>query len=162
MKQLLVWNLPDRDDTWQTLRHELCHQYLDELGWRAPRWFDEGMAEYATQLRWKGIATADAGAIEPALKGRAKECMARRMALPEFLRLTPYGFYAGGRPHYDHAFALVHFLRHGGAPVKGIYERLVAALRDGVAEGAVVDAAFAGVDLTALDEALAVHVAKLK
>ena len=162
MKQLLVWNLPDRDDTWQTLRHELCHQYLDELGWRPPRWFDEGMAEYASQLSWKGIATVDAGAIEPGLLARAKRVMTDRLELAGFLRLTPSRFYAGGTGHYAQAFALIHFLRHGGAPAKGIYDKLVAAMRAGKAENAVVDEAFAGVDLALLDDAFGAYVMRLK
>ena len=46
LKQLLIWNLPDRADMMRTIRHEGFHQYLDRVMDDPPRWFNEGLAEY--------------------------------------------------------------------------------------------------------------------
>ncbi len=162
LKQLLVWNLLDREAVWETVRHEACHQFLDLLGYQPPRWFDEGMAEYASLSVRHGTAGIVEGAVVASHVHRVLATQDKAPPLALFVRQTPAAFYAGGVNHYARAWALIHFLRHGGKPVEAIYERLVAAMRDGADEREVVARAFEGVDMAALDQQFRAYVAKLE
>jgi len=46
LKQLLIWNVPDREAMLRTIRHEGFHQYLDAVLPGIPIWLNEGLAEY--------------------------------------------------------------------------------------------------------------------
>ena len=45
VKQLLIWNVPERESMLSTIRHEGFHQSLDRISGEAPDWLHEGMAE---------------------------------------------------------------------------------------------------------------------
>lgn len=162
LKQLLVWNLLDREEVWETVRHEACHQFLDLLGYQTPRWFDEGMAEYASlSVRHGGQGIVE-GAVVAGHVARVVRTQEKAPPLEQFVRQTPSEFYSGGITNYARAWALIHFLRQGGKPVAGIYDRLVAAMREGADERDVVARAFAGVDLAALDRQFQQYVEELR
>ncbi|MBL8842270.1 MAG: DUF1570 domain-containing protein [Planctomycetes bacterium] len=162
LKQLLVWNLLDREEVWETVRHEACHQFLDLLGYQPPRWFDEGMAEYASLSVRHGSAGIVEGAVVAGHVRRVLATQEKAPPLAEFVRQTPSEFYSEGVTNYARAWSLIHFLRHGGKPAEAIYERLVAAMRDGADERAVVARAFADVDMAALDQQFRAYVEKLR
>ncbi|MFG0317450.1 MAG: DUF1570 domain-containing protein [Planctomycetota bacterium JB042] len=128
LKQLLIWNLPDRDMMMRTVVHEGLHQYLDVVSDSIPRWLNEGLAEY--------YEVATTGAIRST--GQVNEehvATARlfRLPLAEFVRLPPERFYAVGGAAYAQGWALVHFLRHGGREPRALFDEIVASLpeRDG-------------------------------
>ncbi len=128
LKQLLIWNLPDRDMMMRTVVHEGLHQYLDVVSDSIPRWLNEGLAEY--------YEVATIGAIRST--GQVHEehvATARifRLPLAQFVRLSPGRFYAFGGAAYAQGWALVHFLRHGGREPRALFDEIVATLpeRDG-------------------------------
>jgi hypothetical protein len=157
LKQLLIWNLPQRDEMMRTVRHEALHQYMDELGLDAPPWLQEGLGEYF------GLAEVARGQV---VAGQAN---ARHVAallsegaalapLAEFLHVAPADFYADAGLSYARAWALVHYLQHGGKRVRQIYERLLAELAAGRPARAAVDAAFGAEDLPTFERGLLAHV----
>ncbi len=152
VKQLLVWNAPDRNDFWHTLRHEACHQFLDRLDYRAPRWFEEGMAEYAAALTLRAESGVEASPLDRGLVRALLRAEATLPSLRAIVRTSPGEFYAGGRLSYSYATALVHFLLQGGEEVDAIRARLFQALHDHVPEREIVRAAFADVDLGELED----------
>src|SRR5207244_794274 len=109
LKQLLIWNQPQRERMFETIRHEGFHQYFDRITHNAPRWLNEGLAKYfqVSELvngRWKdGIVPGEhlralsEGALVP---------------LSTFLRMDATTFYSRASLHYAEAWAFVHFLQN--------------------------------------------------
>ena len=50
LKQLLIWNQPNRKKMLETVRHEGFHQYLDGVMSDPPPWLNEGLAMYYEAL----------------------------------------------------------------------------------------------------------------
>ncbi len=125
LKQLLIWNLPNREMMLRTVRHEGLHQYLDRFLPRIPVWFNEGLAEYYEHAHRVG------GRI---YFGRPRrdyvEFLTGQPPVPlaDFLTLSPREFYRGGARNYAQAWALVHMLRHGSARWKDLFQDLLADL----------------------------------
>lgn len=150
LKQLLIWNVPRREDMVKTIRHEGFHQFLDRVMQDPPVWFNEGMAEY-----WEGARREDGhlrgGQLQPqhlaTLRRDAK-------SLPK-LRDLVYGaradFYAHAQQRYAQGWSLVHFLLEGPAANRRIFQVLWESLSSGdCSRKAALDKAFAGVDWTRL------------
>jgi tetratricopeptide (TPR) repeat protein len=152
VKQLLIWNLPDADERRRTVIHEGFHQYLDALTRDAPRWFNEGLAQY-----YELADTVNGKFTTGQVDERALRVLddAGTAPLTDFFRLDADGFMDAetvGR-NYAQAWAFVHFLQHSGKPERAVFDRLFAGLCDGLAADAAVHAAFEGVDLDALEAA---------
>jgi hypothetical protein len=141
LKQLLVWNLPDREAMFRTVVHEGFHQYLDAIVPVAPVWLDEGLAEYFEvagfeQGRWiEGQRRSD----HLAVLARLPE---ERRRASRLLGLTGEGFRADRGTNYALAWAFVHFLRQGGNRERALQDALLGELRGGLAPGEAVDAVF--------------------
>jgi len=125
LKQLLIWNLPTRDEMVETIKHEGFHQYLDRLLPDPPVWFNEGMATYYEAM------TRVAGALKTdmprpqyleALKGKSLVPLAR------FLFIRPKDFYGSPELSYAQAWLLVHMLQHGTARHKELFRAYLAKL----------------------------------
>ena len=159
LKQLLIWNLPRREEMMETIRHEALHQYLDRLGTDPPTWFNEGLAEYYSVLRPVGRTGRkfEAGGVDR----DAVRLLKRHglMPLSEFLYLEGVPFYRDDAPlRYAQAWALVHYLRHGGPSSRPFYDAMMIAIRSGIGKKASVDRVFGATDLAALDAELAHYV----
>ncbi|HEX9794050.1 MAG TPA: DUF1570 domain-containing protein [Planctomycetota bacterium] len=161
LKQTLVWNLPFRDQMLATLRHEGFHQYLDRVVQDAPVWFNEGMAEYfenagETRVGWRE------GRIN---RSRYLTLVRRDFAivpLARFLHMEAAEYYGGDTDlHYAQAWALVHFLRNGGAAPAERNDALFARLLAGERAAAAVAAVFPATDLAILEAAFLEHVRRL-
>jgi len=158
LKQLLIWNLPDRGDMMATVRHEGVHQYLDLLGTDPPTWFNEGLAEYLSLIR---IHTRTRQAVEGeahdpyvrALRSRRD----RLLPLDRFLRLQGEVFYRDTEITYPEAWAVTHFLLHGGEAPRALFDRLLAAVLGGARPDETMAKALEGVDLAALDAQFRAH-----
>ena len=164
LNQLLIWNLPRREDMLRTVRHEGFHQYLDLVAEDAPLWFNEGMAEYYEGSRM-GAGRARGGQVrrdhllvlEAALSGRDI------VPLSSFLHMSRDAFYASGKMelHYAQGWAVVHFLRKGPARFREPFRTLMARLVEGATSKTAVTEAFAGLDLQELDASFVTYLRDL-
>lgn len=156
VKQLLIWNLPDRDDRHRTTIHEGFHQYLDAVTDEAPVWFNEGLAEY-----YERAETVD-GRFQTGQVALDHVRLLRETApapLAEFLRIRPGEFYVKETVsrNYAQGWALIHFLRHSTRSNQAIFDTLFQSLTTGASAAAAVHEAFASTDLDALDAAFRAH-----
>jgi len=153
-KQLLVWNLPEREETARTLRHEATHQYLDLLDYRLPVWLNEGFASYVQMIASSRKSDVTAGEVDRDLLRSWSANRAHVIELSDFLEIRPKNFYAIAPVTYPESWALVHYLRHAkpakDAPAPApaeILARMVKALRDRAPIPEVSKRGFEGVDL---------------
>ena len=110
LKQLLIWNLPQRDQMLRTIRHEGLHQYMDSAyGW-IPRWLNEGLAEYFENADRSGTRWELGLPHSRHVRVLRQESPA---GLEEFLGQTDRQFMARTDLSYAQSWALVHFLKHG-------------------------------------------------
>jgi hypothetical protein len=157
VKQLLIWNLPDREEMWRTVRHEALHQYLDEVAGAVVLWLNEGLAENyelcesATRTAWRlgkaAMQRAHLGVLTA--KGLTP--------LPAFLTMSPAQFYSDPAHNYAQSWALVRLLLHGEPRHRALFQRLCDGLRTEPATA--VARAFVDVDLAQLERELAEAVA---
>lgn len=144
LRQLLIWNLPSRTELFRTVRHEGFHQYLNRALPNAPTWLNEGLAEYYERSKYE-LGRPQLGAPHPAHLA----LLSRRGAVPQvakLMRMSRKRFYANAHINYARAWALVHFLRRGQKRWRPVFDRLVAALRDGNSQSEAVDLALKGVN----------------
>jgi hypothetical protein len=157
LKQLLIWNLPSRDEMMRTVRHEGFHQYLDRLLPDPPVWFDEGLAVYYENLervdgQWKYGS--------PDREGVAMLRKEGLLPLSKFLALSRAQFYAGGHRSYGQAWLFVHMMRHGTSRHRALFQALMDRLETEQAHPAV-RAVFDEKTLEALDADLVKHLATM-
>ena len=122
LKQLLIWNLPDKKDMLETVRHEGFHQYLDRFLADVPIWINEGLAVYHENARSVrgSLKFGDVHAYHLALL-REKGFV----PLEEFVVKSPAEFYEGGLRSYAQAWALVHFFKHGPSQYRKVFKQVV-------------------------------------
>lgn len=158
LKQLLIWNLPDREQMLTTVRHEGFHQYLDSRMDDPPRWLNEGLAEYyeTSELergRWKD------GAVHPSHAWILTQ--SELPVLSEFLSMSSAEFNRDMGRHYALAWAFVHFLRHESADARKLFEGLFDDLLDGRSSQVAVGRLLESVDPVDLERRFARHLAEL-
>jgi hypothetical protein len=149
LKQLLIWNHPDRNVMMTTVRHEGFHQYLDSLVDDAPVWFNEGMAEYYEIVGRDGGKWVEGAIHEDHLRLLAAPS-SQPMPVARLIAAPTAEFYDRAPLTYAQAWALVHFLRHGPREYRAVFDRLFDALLAGDSAQEAVDAAVRGVDMQAL------------
>ena len=151
LKQLLIWNVPKREDMVRTVRHEGFHQFLDRVMIDPPVWLNEGMAEFWETAKKDGQKFTG-GQPRPdhvATLIRSKKAIPK---LKDFVYGPRSDFYRFAQQRYAQGWALVHFLRKGPPANQKIFQTLFDALRAG--EGTskqALDKAFAGVDWAKFD-----------
>ena len=123
LKQLLIWNLPNRESMMETVRHEGLHQFLDRLIGDTPTWLNEGLAEYYE-------AAGDGKWTQGIIRRAHLDVLSRSTLIPlrKFIRESHQPFYRDASRHYAQAWALVHFLRHSGFENSQLFKRLLAEL----------------------------------
>lgn len=130
LKQLLIWDLPDRKDMYETIRHEGFHQYLDRLMPNPPVWFNEGMAVYHENAQKEGDQLTF-GHLHP---GYLRLLKARGLKpMKTFLTAGPGLFYEDGHRSYGQGWLLVHMLQHTTPAYRQQFEELMAGLKEGSA-----------------------------
>lgn len=157
LKQLLIWNLPNRDEMFRVIRHEGFHQYLDRLLPDPPVWFNEGLAVYFEGLKRVG-GTLRTNLVRDDLLRRLSPGSLIPMA--EFVRITPGAFYGDAARCYPEAWLVAHLLRQGAPRHAELYRALLARLETAAGSEAV-RATFDDATLRALDADLAAHLAEL-
>ena len=161
LKQLVIWNSPDKRSVMRTVRHEGFHQYLDQITDQAPVWLNEGLAEYFEQAelvqgRWKD----DHVDLEHlAILKRTRD---EWTALETLALLDGPGFRVKSQLHYPQAWAFVHFLMNSGPDHEQRIDALLEELAAGTARVKAIDRAFDGVDWKELERAFQDHVASLE
>ncbi len=158
LKQLLAWNLPDRNDMMRTIRHEGLHQFFDQLGVVPPTWFNEGLAEYCAHLERDRRHELVEGGVRDSYARVLQAHVDSLVPLATFVRLQGEPFYDAARITYPQAWALVHFLRHGDQEWQALHERLLAAVRSGLTGDELFTEVFGDVDFERFDAAFARHV----
>jgi len=161
LKQLLIWNLPKREDMERTVRHEGFHQFLDRLMHNPPTWLNEGTAEYWETARYEG-GRFTGGQVR---KDHIATLIRSRKMLPSLQEFVYGGrgdFYANAQQRYAQAWALVHFLRESDRDNAKRFDELWKALSNEGATCAALDLAFAGVDWKAFENAFWQHLRSLK
>ena len=161
LKQLLIWNLPKREDMEKTIRHEGFHQFLDRVLVDPPSWFNEGMAEFWETARRENDRFTG-GQPRP---DHVATLMHNRAALPplkDFVYGSATDFYANAELRYAEGWALVHFLRKGPPQYQKVFQQLWEALRADSSARAAIDKGFAGIDLGKLESDFWSYVGKLK
>ena len=158
LKQLLIWNVPQRDMMFRTIVHEGFHQYLDMVAPGTPRWFNEGMAEnmelYETV---NGKFTEGQSNMD-----HLELLMEARMPLEHFLRMPTSAFYRGNvGVHYAQGWAFVHFLRNSGRDEQKIFDALFHGFENSPSTSQVMEAAFEGVDMKDLEARFVKHIKDL-
>jgi tetratricopeptide (TPR) repeat protein len=134
LKQLMIWNLPQRSEMFRTVLHEGFHQYLDRVCPGAiPTWFNEGSAVYYENAgQVNGSWTT--GQIEAPRLEAARAMLARGFDFKGFLYGGPKEFYSrNALENYGTAWALIHFLRHSTPEKKQLFDKLFKLLCDGTA-----------------------------
>jgi Flp pilus assembly protein TadD len=153
LKQLLIWNLPDRETMMRTVRHEGFHQYLDRILSDAPVWLNEGLAEYYETAehvlgRWK------TGLVRREYLEALAKAGQRRHTVKELVGLTPEAFYRQARFTYPGAWALAHFMIHGPKRYRDLLDDIIAELAKPGAKRAAVDRVLGKVDLDVMETEL--------
>jgi tetratricopeptide (TPR) repeat protein len=119
LRQLFIWNLPEREDMMRTVRHEGFHQYLHRIMDDPPLWFNEGLAEYFEEAKIvRGEWTTGAPRQDhlETLGGRTKP-------LDRFLFLDDAAFMREAGPNYAQAWAFIHFLFHSTRENRQLFDR---------------------------------------
>lgn len=160
LQQLLIWNLPEREDMLRTIRHEGFHQYFDQLVTDMPIWLNEGLAEYVEVSRYKA-GKPQAGIVRQS-HVRALALVRSRGSIESFLKMTPRQFYGPTAAlNYSKSWALVRYLRGGKPQVRAVFDRLVAALAAGKSRDEALEDALEGVDMKRLSDGFWASVDKL-
>lgn len=155
LKQLLIWNVPDREEMMRTVRHEAFHQYLDRLlDVEAPRWLNEGLAEYfetATMVGRKAHTGEPHAQNLQALQGFGVP------DLEEFLELSDAQFMAHPLS-YPYSWGLVHFLLETGEEHRALFDEIIDRMLDGQPGREAVRSTFESVDLEQLEVEFGTHI----
>ncbi len=161
LKQLLIWNLPNRDAMMRTVRHEGFHQFLDAMLDDAPVWLNEGTAEYyETSRRKRG--TFDGGQIRPLHLAMLRKRSRSMKSARDLIWITRAEYYSDPGLHYAQAWAMVHFLRKSTPKNRKLWVALFANLGKPGSMRSALEASFAGVDLEALDHEYKAYIRALR
>ena len=127
LKQLLIWNLPQRSEMFNTVRHEGFHQYLDRLMSSPPVWFNEGLAVYHENGK-----TIDGKLVFGQMHPGYIRLLQQKglMPLDKFLYHGPAQFYEKSHHSYGQAWLLIHMLKHTKPEYEALFLRLVKQLQE--------------------------------
>ena len=161
LKQLLIWNLPDRENMMRTVRHEGFHQYLDSLASDVPVWFNEGMAEYY-EIAGRERGQWTEGAVHPEHLRYFDSSSAKVYELADFMKLPRETFYRDMTGNYAQAWAIIHFLRSTTRRNEAIFKKMLQGLVDGKPGELAIADACKGVDLGKLHQDFLEHLRGLE
>lgn len=150
LKQLLIWNSPDKRTMMRTVRHEGFHQYLDRITSEAPVWLNEGMAEYFEQSRLIQTRWKDDQVNEQHV-ALLRSTSGKWTPLEDFVYLDDRSFRANSGLHYPQAWAFVHYLYNASSRSKKRLDSLLDALHEGANRKQALESAFEEVDWEKLE-----------
>jgi hypothetical protein len=160
LKQLLIWNLPDREEMFNTVQHEGFHQYLDRMMLDPPVWFNEGAASYFELVEYvKGKWTE--GQIDHYAVARLRK--QGLMPLSRYIRLSNGEFRIEELElrNYAQGWLLTHYLRNSSRQNLELFRTMFSKLCDAQNGQACIDKIFADVNLNAMHKELEAHLAAM-
>ena len=152
LDQLLVWNLPEREEMFRTVRHEGFHQFARHALPELPMWLNEGLAElfegadftrvrshrYGPQVGHLAVLrTLFPGPLDTPLGVSLREQLAWTV---EADRAAFYG--PGVELHYAVAWLLAHHLVNSGPDGRALLNETVRRLGRGAGSAAVTSELF--------------------
>lgn len=160
VKQLLIWNLPDRAEMFKTVQHEGFHQYLDRLMPDPPVWLNEGMASYFEQAGFEDGKFQE-GQIDRYLAGLLKHQGFADMA--HFIRMdnTTFRNPATTGRNYAQGWLFVHYMRNSNTENKRLFDNLIDRLCESESGHEVVEEVLGGLDLKQLQADMEAHLDSL-
>jgi hypothetical protein len=161
VKQLLIWNLPDFEDTMRTVRHEGFHQYFDRLVADPPVWLNEGLAEY-----YEGSKLVKGAWSDGEIQAAHVETLSKRKLIPlkEFLHIRRSVFYDEKNMalSYAEAWAFVHFLLSSGPENRKLFDRFLDAMIAGTMPEDASAQEFTDAVISRLEPEFAAYVKRLR
>jgi tetratricopeptide (TPR) repeat protein len=157
VKQLLIWNLETRDLMMRTVRHEGFHQYCDRMWRDAPLWLNEGLAEYFETVRIVNGSWSTGEKRKDHL-----DALASLERLSDYFSRDAAKFYAEPERSYAQAWALVHFMLHGGPEPRKAFDRLKASLDQGHSAARAIEDALPPEVFSTFEAEFRGHVATLR
>ena len=149
VQQLLIWNLPEREEMMRTVRHEGFHQYLHRVIESPPLWFNEGLAEYFE------AAETVRGKLRTGFVPREHlKSLREQGAVPfsELLEVDDAAFMRDPARHYASGWAAIQFLLETTPDREKLFRKFWAAYRDHPSRRKANGAALEGLDPKRLDE----------
>jgi hypothetical protein len=164
LKQLFIWNLPEREDMMKTVRHEGFHQYLHRIMDDPPLWFNEGLAEYFEEAKvvdgkWTTGFTRRDHLEMLELATKEKKGPKR---LSEFLFIDDRAFMEQAFVNYPQSWAFIHYLLHTTRENRQLFDRFWDSFKKIPAHGDAIRAALGNVSLEALERGFEWHVDGLR
>jgi tetratricopeptide (TPR) repeat protein len=164
LRQLFIWNLPEREDMMRTVRHEGFHQYLHRIMRDPPLWFNEGLAEYFESAKivdgkWTtGFPRRDHLEMLE-LAHREKQDPAR---LRDFLFLDDKAFMEKAFVDYPQAWAFIHFLLHTTRENRQLFDRFWDSFKRIPAHADAIRAALGDRSLEAMERDFEAHIEEMR
>jgi hypothetical protein len=160
LRQLLIWNSPERHFMMQVVRHEGSHQFVHAALGYVPAWFDEGLAEYHETAEYRNGSWM-IGKVRPDHL-RHLDPEEKILRLSVFTRMDDRRFYRkNARRNYAQAWAFMHFIRHGPRKYRPIFEEIIDGLTHKEPAGVVTKRVLGRFDLAAMDTAFRTYVKEL-
>lgn len=164
LRQLFIWNLPERNDMMKTVRHEGFHQYLHRIMDDPPLWFNEGLAEYFEEVKiidgkWTTGATRVDHLQMLQYAAEEKQGPAR---LRDFLFLDDRAFMEKAFVNYPQSWAFIHFLLHTSRENRELFDRFWDSFKRIPAHADAIREALGDRRLEDLEAAFDAHVAGLR
>lgn len=159
LKQLLIWNVPDREQMLETVRHEGFHQYLDRVMSDPPPWLNEGLAMY-----YEAVPPGEERPLGGLVRNDLLAALApdRLPPLAEFTAQDAERFYADAEQNYPLSWALTHFSRQTTPARRLLFRRWFDALRDGQSNAEALRTALGTTSITELERDFRAHVELLR
>jgi tetratricopeptide (TPR) repeat protein len=153
LRQLFIWNLPEREDMMKTVRHEGFHQYLHRIMDDPPLWFNEGLAEYFEEAKViQGKWTTGAPRHDHL------ELLKPPQPLEKFLFLDRRAFMANAGPNYAQGWAFMHFLLHSSRENRQLFDRFWDSFKRIPSHAEAIRAALGDRTVASLEPEFRVHV----
>lgn len=164
LRQLFIWNLPEREDMMKTVRHEGFHQYLHRIMDDPPLWFNEGLAEYFEEAKivdskWTtGFPRRDhLEMLELARREKQEPAPLR-----EFLFLDNRAFMEKAFVNYPQSWAFIHYLLHTSRENRQLFDRFWDSFKKIPAHGDAIRAALGDRSIESLEAEFRTHVEGLR
>lgn len=161
LRQMLIWNAPDREAMMRTVRHEGFHQYFHRLVKDPPIWLNEGLAEYY-EIAYKERGKWKLGSINKAHKRLLTDSDTVLIPLEEFLYQDHEVFMRKAEINYAQSWAFVNFLRQATREKRKLFEKLFKILQRNIPTRAALEEAFEGVDLDKLEAEFKKYIRDMK
>jgi hypothetical protein len=155
--------------TLEVLLHETFHQWLDLYVDDAPRWFDEGMAEYfgiseltRTELRYGVVPTTHPSRLDN-IRGAFVGDYPPPLPLPQLITADYRTFMRPSQAaiNYAQAWSFVHYL--GSSPGgQRVLREYFQALRDGLELHDAYERVFGPLDMAAMEKEWRAYVGRLR